>query len=471
MAPGLGSAHLVAAALVAGAAVFALAPPADPDVWWHVRTGDWILSHRSLPTEDLWSLGAQGREWVAHAWLSEVLLSMFHKAFGLRGLSIYRSLGVLVLLSCLAVQAFRRTSPGRALLVTALAVFATVGGWSERPQLLSFLLLVPAAQLVRSAVSHGGNKLWWAVPLTFLWANLHGLWFLAPVLVWLGTVGAATNLERRDSRRADIVRFLLVGTACVIAAALTPNGPKLLVQPLRVNGYGQFVTEWGPPDIHSVFGLALFLMIFTFIVAYARSGRTQDPYTLVQVLFALVLGLLYVRTVAAGAVLLTPLLAEALRPSVRPSPRALAPAFTRTLIALVTALAIGGGTTVLTQLPALPPAAPIAATKALVSAVPGQERVLNEYAIGGWLLLFAPSARPAIDGRAEVYPVRYVGDYISALGMSGNWRSVIEPLSANSALLHPDTPLVNGLRDQLGWHAVYEDDNWLVLVPPGVGSP
>ncbi|MDP9183990.1 MAG: hypothetical protein M3P04_14605, partial [Actinomycetota bacterium] len=446
--------HLVAVALVMGAAVFALAPPADPDVWWHVRTGDWILSHHRLPAVDTWSIGGAGREWVAHAWLSEVLLSLFHKAFGLRGLSLYRGLGVAVLLTCLATQAFRRTSPSRALLVTTLAVFATVGGWGERPQLLSFLLLVPTAELVRRHVAHPGRKLWWMVPLTYLWANLHGLWFLAPALVLLGVIGAIARPDP-SNRWREVRALLLVATGCVVVAGLTPNGPRLLAQPLRVNGYGQFVTEWGPPDIHSVFGLGFFLMVATFLVAFARSTRKQDAYAVGQVLFAVLLGLLYIRTIAPAAVLLTPLLADALRPAVAPRPRGFAPAFVRGAMAVLVVLGIGGGLLVLTQEPELPPAAPVAATRALLEAVPQDARVLNEYAIGGWLLLFAPTAHPAIDGRAEVYPVSYVGDYIAALKMSGDWESTIEPLHANVALLHPDTPLVNGLRDQLGWVPVY----------------
>jgi hypothetical protein len=466
---GLGSAHVVALALVLGSAVYALAPPADPDVWWHVRTGEWVLTHHRLPSTDTWSIGGAGRDWVAHSWLSEVVLALFRRAFGLRGLSLFRSLGVTALLMCLTVQAFRRTTPARALLVTTLSVFATVGGWGERPQLLSFLLLVPAAQLVRSAVRGKERNLWWLVPLTFLWANLHGLWFLAPVLVLLGLVGALTEGDP-STRRRRAGGFVVVAALCTLAAALTPNGPRLLLQPTRVNGYGQFVSEWGPPDIHSVFGLAFFLMVMTFVVAYARSERRVSGYTLTQVVFAVVLGLLYIRTIAPAAVLLTPLLADALRPTRPVTVRGMPAGVIRAAMALRVTLGIAGGLVVWTQEPDLPPAAPVAATRALVAAVPGQPRVINEYAIGGWLLLFAPTARPAIDGRAEVYPVKYVGDYISALRMSGDWRAVVRPLHANVALLHPDTPLVNGLRDELGWRVVYHDDTWLVLVPPSPPS-
>jgi hypothetical protein len=458
--------HLIAVALVLGAAVFALAPPADPDVWWHVRTGDWILAHHRLPSVDTWTIGGNGRDWVAHAWLSEVLLSAMHKALGLHGLILYRFLGVLTLVTCLSVQAFRRTTPWRALLVTAFAVFGTIGGWGERPQLLSFLLLVLAGHLVREAIT-GRSSIWWTVPLTYLWANLHGLWFLGPVLVALGALGAAEAAGSTARQRLDSARpFVVAAAACVAVAALTPNGPALLAQPLRVQGYGQFVSEWGPPSIHSVYGLAFFGTVAAFLVVLARRREPLSAYAMAQLLFALLLGLMYIRTIAPAIVLMTPLLADAMgRRSTGRKPRFPARFVVACAGALVF-LGFAGGVLVLTQEPDLPPAAPVAATKALTAAVPGKPRVLNEYAVGGWLLLMAPDARPAIDGRAEIYPERYVSRYIAALGMGEHWKETVTALKPNVTLLHPETPLVNGLRDELHWRTAYEDADWVVLVPP-----
>jgi hypothetical protein len=439
-------------------------------VWWHVRTGEWIIGHHRLPTVDTWSIGGSGHAWVAHSWLAEIVIACFYKAFGFSGLSAFRALGVVALLTCLAVQVFRRTNPTRALIVFTLALLATRGGWGERPQLFSFLLLVPTAELLRRAVARDGQHVFWLVPLTFLWANLHGLWFLCPALTMLGAY-AALLLERAGARRPRFaLRFLLVAALSACAAGLTPNGPTLLLQPLHVNAYGQFVSEWGPPDVHTLFGLAFFTMIVVLLLAYGRSERRIDPHTSAQVAFAIVLGLLYVRTVAPAAVLLTPLLADALGRSDTRRGGRLADPFARAALSAIVLLGFGGGALVLAAEPSLPPSAPVAATQAVLTAVPGEPRVVNEYSIGGWLLLFAQRARPAIDGRAEIYPISYVSDYYDLLRMRGDWRPVLARLHANCALLHPTTPLVNGLRDQLGWHVVYRDDTWLVLVPPGIVS-
>jgi hypothetical protein len=459
---GWGTPELIAVAVVLGSSAWCLAPPSDPDVWWHVRTGDWILQEHRLPGVDSWSLTAAGNTWVTHAWLSQVILSLFYKAGGLTGLSVFRCIGVTGLLTCLAVQAFRRTSPAKALAVTVLAVLGTFGGWGERPQLLSFLLLVPAAELVRRAVA-GRVSVWWVVPLTYLWANLHGLWFLAPALVCLGALGAASGAA---NKAAAVRPFGLAALSCVAVAGATPNGPVLLVQPFKVNGYGQFVSEWGPPSIHSIFGFGLFAMIAALLVAYARRTEPVGLYQLAQVLFAVVLGLMYIRTVAPAVVLLTPLLADALGRTRQPAAPSFPPAVVRSLLGVLVALGVSGGAFVLTAFPDLPPAAPVAATAALVSSVPGDERVLNDYDLGGWLLLMAPSARPAIDGRTEIFPVKYVEDYLAALALSGDWRATIKPLKPNAALLRRTTPLVNGLRDDLGWQEVFKDDTWIVLIPP-----
>ncbi len=70
----------MAFALCAGATVFAamLWLPVvlvDPDMLWHIVVGNWILANHAIPTVDIYSFTAAGRPWVAHEWLSEVILA------------------------------------------------------------------------------------------------------------------------------------------------------------------------------------------------------------------------------------------------------------------------------------------------------------------------------------------------------------------------------------------------------------
>src|SRR5580698_3621489 len=60
---------LLAAVLILTGAV-GLDALSDPDVWWHIRLGDWIIAHHQIPTGELFAYTAFGNPLVAHEWLA-----------------------------------------------------------------------------------------------------------------------------------------------------------------------------------------------------------------------------------------------------------------------------------------------------------------------------------------------------------------------------------------------------------------
>ena len=64
---------------------------ANPDIWWHLRTGQWIVSHGSVPTTDPFSSHGSDSAWVAYSWLFDLLVSGLHAALGLQGIALHRS--------------------------------------------------------------------------------------------------------------------------------------------------------------------------------------------------------------------------------------------------------------------------------------------------------------------------------------------------------------------------------------------
>src|SRR3954453_10170656 len=51
-----------------------LRPVTDPDIWWHLRVGQWVVEHGALPANDPFSLPGLDKPWVAYSWLYEVLV-------------------------------------------------------------------------------------------------------------------------------------------------------------------------------------------------------------------------------------------------------------------------------------------------------------------------------------------------------------------------------------------------------------
>lgn len=60
----------------------------DPDYYWHVLYGEWILDHKALPTTDFWSWTNFGKPYVLTQWLGEVAMGMANQLGALRYVSI-----------------------------------------------------------------------------------------------------------------------------------------------------------------------------------------------------------------------------------------------------------------------------------------------------------------------------------------------------------------------------------------------
>ena len=60
--------------LILGLFLMTLRPIADPDFWWHLRTGQLILQTHAIPHTDPFSYTMVGKPWITHEWLSEIII-------------------------------------------------------------------------------------------------------------------------------------------------------------------------------------------------------------------------------------------------------------------------------------------------------------------------------------------------------------------------------------------------------------
>ena len=77
--------HVFVAILALGLFTMAARGMTDPDVWWHLRTGQLILQNHSLFHTDPYSFTRFGQPWINHEWLSEVLLFGIYRLAGFGG--------------------------------------------------------------------------------------------------------------------------------------------------------------------------------------------------------------------------------------------------------------------------------------------------------------------------------------------------------------------------------------------------
>jgi hypothetical protein len=188
---------------------------ADPDQFWHIATGRWIVQNGTIPTHDVfsWWATANNREWVAQEWLFGILVYGAYLLGGFTAVYWFASIleGMTVFVVYALVRA-RKVDPLWALLVTIASMFGTIFFTAARPQMMTFVLIPLTALLLEK------GKWPWALAVVLLGVNVHGGVWPLYVLVF-----AFYEFPRR---------WWLIGLAAVVAVA-TPNPVGTFLYPFK----------------------------------------------------------------------------------------------------------------------------------------------------------------------------------------------------------------------------------------------
>ena len=148
---------------------------ADLDIFWHLRTGEWILQHHAIPHADPFSSTVAGKPWQAYSWLFEVLAIKLFNRFGLVSTLWYTAAMLLAMMAALQ-HLVRRLQPsfGIGLLLSVVGCLAMAHLSAPRPWMFTILFFILEVDILMHARRTGRTRelLW--LPLLFaLWSNIH----------------------------------------------------------------------------------------------------------------------------------------------------------------------------------------------------------------------------------------------------------------------------------------------------------
>ena len=449
---------------VATTVKFGIRAVSDPDTWWHLKTGAYLLSHWRFSGPDPW-VPFSSKPFVLTQWLPEVVAQKGYQIFGLPAVAWLRCAAMLALISALVWTARQAADAVPAMIAALAGLIGAGGSLSERPQLVSFVLL---AITVGAWWKTAGDlrPRWWLVPLAFLWACSHGLWGIG-ALVGLAVI-AGLALDRRLDRRTAL-RLLAIPALSVLAAAVTPVGPRLLLTPFQVSSsVAEFVQEWQPTDARNLFAAVTLAMIALAVLPWVRGTARRPWWQIALAATAVVATLAMFRTVPLGSVIATPLLAAALQEQrgqpVTPLTRREGTAW----ISLVAAAAIIA--VPITGAVAQRPSGWPEGLSRQLAAIPARTVVLNDFTAGGWLLWSEPHLTPVIDLRSEIYSKEYIRQYQRTKDVRAGWQTFLDRTRPGYALLRVNAPLAIALEEKLGWTTIGRDANYVLLKAPGTSS-
>jgi len=477
----------------------------------HILTGNWILAHHAVPHRDLFSFTKPESPWCAWEWGWDVLAALIHQRFGLSGIVLAHCL-ILALLFALLFRLIRRRS-GNSLIAFALTVLAVQTScfhWLARPHLLSWLFVVVLLHLLDWSAGGSPRALWFIPPLVLLWANLHGSFFIALILLAASVAGElllAAVVPGAQGPRAHFFaarRYTAAAFASLAASLCNPYGWRLhahIVEYLLDSRQLERIKEFQSTDFHHSPALAIELLLLLGVLAALWSIAARRWAEAIAILIWAHFALVSMRNVplfafiAAGAIgaMLTGAGAAAARLPVRPWLPRLARGILEfggdieemeriTRVPWLAALALVF-IALLLRAPVKPTGFAPAVTAdfdarifpvravAEISAAGPVGRVFTSDQWGDYLLYRAyPNVRVFLDDRSDFYGADFDGAAIRIATAQYDWRELLAKYRVDTALLSPKDPLAAVLRLSPEWRPVFSDSVALVFRRTQVSS-
>jgi hypothetical protein len=473
--------------LVPVAAILAVGPVREADVYWHIRMGADILANGRFGGDEAWTYGPAVASWQTTQAAAEVLLHLVHTVASWPGIMLLRVLlaAVVVASLLLAVTAVAGRRPAiavdRSAALVGLIVTVMIPSLvQERPQSLSLVILPWVGVLVLRVMYTDRWPRWWVLgPLVMVWAWFHGAAILVgPLLVTAAVVHALGGQPRTWLPR--LATSLRRGWPTLLAVGLAP-----LLGPLGVAYYGQVariqdaaagrIVEWMPVAGTSVALWLAVALIGAWGVAVvhivARSGSVWPTVRMDALLIAVLLMLMSTssRALAVGVLVLSPLVVRRLAQAWTGPPRRLEVihrAFSITVLSFVSATAVLVVALAATTVRQVGEDYPLRIWQGL-SAQPGERRALVDYTLGGQAGLLG-SAVVSVDGRADRYGASVIdGTRAFVVGRAG-WQGTLAEYPGTTDIVIPAYGGVAPQLEDLGWTVRCADRDYLWLTAPGV---
>jgi len=443
----------------------------DADVGWHIRTGDWILAHHTVPTTDLFSFSKPGAPWFAWEWLSDLTFALLFRAAGLKAIVLLAGVVIGLYSTIVLRHAFWRGSNAMiALPLMLLGVGSSMMHYLARPHIFTLLFLAAGMWVLDSDRVRNTWRVWLLIPMSIAWVNMHGGFFLFLACLGLLVAGSVAEAWWKSTGWGAVKRYSILFAGCSAASLVNPYGVNLhrhVAEYLRSDWIRNTIQEFKAPAFRGEgqFQLEILMLVGLLIAGLMlRKGKVVETLWIVFLAHSALTSLRHAPLFVVVAIPLVASEISAIWESTtarmgRQSMLAifhtlgcdLGKAFRRTSVWIAAAVALVALAPL--EWPAdfpkeLFPTDLVTRHAELIRT----SRVLTTDQWGDYLIFrFYPGQTVYVDGRSDFYGEGLGKEYLQLLQLSSGWQSILEKRAFDTVLLPPEWPLVEALKSDPGW--------------------
>ena len=451
----------------------------DGDTGYHIRTGEFIIQNWTIPERDIFSFRNPPVPWVAHEWLSEIIMAIVHRASGLTGIVIFFSF-IIATTYFLLFRMLRQES--RDVLLSALIVcFAVVSStphWLARPHIFSLALTVIWYHLLNEFQYRHKDRLFLLPLLTLVWVNLHGGYIVGIVLLGIYVVGNLVSwITHRETNAEPFLQnsksLLLIMIVCIVVSMINPQGYHILLFPFKVTSdkfLMDHVQEFLSPNFHQPLPFKYLLLLL--IAILARSRPTVNWIELMLILTFTYMALYSVRYITLFAIITAPILIRLVDQMKLELPTKVrrfldernmglsqierqTSGYFWLILALSAVVSLGAAGNY--QYKFSEEFYPVSAVEFLKK----ENIVGNTFTHDGFgdYVIYAawPQHKVFIDGRTDMYGAERMKEYLTLAHAMPGWKEIVDKYTFSSILFDTHSPLVSALAADRNWQLIHSD--------------
>lgn len=267
--------------------VFSMIRNPDPDVYWHIKNGEWIVNN-GIPFIDPFSY-SHGN-FISHEWLFDILSYFIFNYLGYKGMLVFCH--ILLGITLFIVYKIAIDKNPNIIIPTIISLFFIFNNSSiivMRPAIISSLLIAISIYLLEK------NKYLYIFPfLTLLCVNIHGgITIVIPLIFGIYLLGNIYENWGHWNKK-EIINKTLIFLLMFLTFFITPYGIKCFTYGLTMPSYViKRVSEYYP----IISGKEDILLLFAFLVGpacmcFTRKAKLTD---ILMLFMGLMMGLLWKR--------------------------------------------------------------------------------------------------------------------------------------------------------------------------------
>jgi len=456
----------------------------DGDTGFHIRIGEYIVNHFSIPKADPFSFISPPLFFTAHEWLSAVIMKGMHGIAGLTGVVLFFAL-IISLTYSLLFKLFVAENDNIFISVAVILLLTVSSAvhWLARPHVFTLLFTVIWYYLLRKHSEGLGGKTSrpYLMPLIMVfWVNMHGGFLVGFILNGIYVLGNAVEyvrLSREDRKilRQKIIDLLVITAFCFLACLINPYGWHILFFPFQLISQEfmiNYISEFQSPNFHSLFLSFFKYLILFLIVLLSLSKKRLKPYALILILIFLSMSLTSVRHIPLFCIVIFPILLDLVRPFTE-TPKSKIGIFflmraTRcrqtdaqtkgmlwsAAVVVFAIAAVGSGRINHGFDPEIKPVNAMAFINS--EDIPGN--MFNDYEAGDFIIYSAwPKYKVFIDGRADMYGENHLKAYDTVVKAKQGWQEIIEKYNITWMIVNTASPISSLLWEIPAWRLIYAD--------------